>query len=210
MGKIINEEYNVLTLGKELRKQGYRHLGVRLESDGFRINTLVGSIKFTTMEEFRETYSKLIREDLKDLDIAWSELEYEVSKQVNELIDQNQLGYLLSSYEATIERSTSMEEFYMELTKDFPIQIGNNTFILDKKELFSLTSWNMEYVYVLLSEYKKKLVYKEVYNFDWLTIYLEKLGLSREEVYWVDLPEEGNYYIANHFYAETKGIFGCN
>jgi hypothetical protein len=162
------------------------------------------------MEEFRETYSKLIREDLKDLDIAWSELEYEVSQQVNELIDQNQLGYLLSSYEATIERSTSMEEFYMELTKDFPIQIGNNTFILDKKELFSLTSWNMEYVYVLLSEYKKKLVYKEVYNFDWLTIYLKKLGLSRSEIYWVDLPEEGNYYIAKHFYAETKGIFGCN
>ena len=144
------------------------------------------------------------------MDIAWSELEYAVSQQVNELLEQNQLGYSLSSYESTIERSTSMEEFYMELTKDFPIQIGNNTFILDKKELFSITSWNMEYVYVLLSDYKKKLVYQEVYNFDWLTIYLDKLGLSREDIYWCELPEEGNYYIAEHFYAETKGIFGCN
>lgn len=209
MGK-ISGEYNVLTLGKELRKLGYRHLCVHLDEDGFQISTLVGSIKFTTMDEFKETYSKLIKEDLKDLDIAWSELEYAVSQQVNELLEQNQLGYSLSSYESTIERSTSMEEFYMELTKDFPIQIGNNTFILDKKELFSITSWNMEYVYVLLSDYKKKLVYQEVYNFDWLTIYLEKLGLNREEIYWCELPEEGNYYIAEHFYAETKGIFGCN
>lgn len=199
-GRKIKESYNTLTLGNELHKNGFTRVEVIDFPDGFHVKTDRGTIIYEGLESFIKQYNCLENYNLKVVIKIWNKLNEDLDNQVNTLLTKNKLEYSIEDYNNLINRVETMEDFYLELSKDFPIQIGNDVFLLENVELFKLTDWNISYVYDRLAEYKVKKAYQEVYNFDWLSIFIEEL--AKTEIYKkLDIKDKsGNYQDALKIY----------
>lgn len=199
-GRKIKESYNTLTLGNELHTNGFTRVEVIDFPDGFHVKTDRGTIIYEGLESFIKQYNCLENYNLKVVIKIWNKLNEDLDNQVNTLLTKNKLEYSIEDYNNLINRVETMEDFYLELSKDFPIHIGNDVFLLENVELFKLTDWNISYVYDRLAEYKVKKAYQEVYNFDWLSIFIEEL--AKTEIYKkLDIKDKsGNYQDALKIY----------
>jgi hypothetical protein len=206
-GRKVRELYNTLTLGAELRSNGFTNVEVIDFPDGFHIKTDRGTLIYEGLDSFIKNYNCMEDYNLKVVITIWEELNTNLDNQVETLLTKNKLEYSEEAYNSLINKVTTMEDFYLELSKEFPIQIGNDVFLLDNVELFKLTDWNMPYVYDRLVEYKVKQAYLEVYNFDWLTIFikeLEKTDLYKK----LDIEvKSGNYQDALRLYKYICSYF---